>query len=278
MRSQLTGVKAVAPVAQKSVTVVYGTESRTTIVTGTTNDYFVTQDWALKAGRQFLEGEMRGGRSACIIGETVRDELFGRADPIGAQYSCRQDSCEVIGLLEPKGQSSFGTDQDDIVIMPIRPSTGVSRGNTDISRGSWSPPRTASRRPRCRRYRTAAARTPQHRLRRGGRLFRPRHEADRADDGRHHRDADGTAGRRGRGQPARRWHRHHEHHACLGHRAHARDRHPAGHRSAGAPGLSQFLVEAVCCRCSAVWSEFCSGSGSPCLRHAASRCPLSWTL
>jgi putative ABC transport system permease protein len=51
MRSQLTGVKAVAPVAQKSVTVVYGAENRITVATGTDNDYFITQDWALKAGR-----------------------------------------------------------------------------------------------------------------------------------------------------------------------------------------------------------------------------------
>ena len=134
MRSQLTGVKAVAPVAQKSVTVVYGTENRTTIATGTTNDYFVTQDWALKAGRQFLEGEIRGGRSVCIIGETVRDELFGRGDPITRSIRVGKIACEVIGLLEPKGQSSFGTDQDDIVIMPIRVFHRRLAGNTDISR------------------------------------------------------------------------------------------------------------------------------------------------
>ena len=134
MRSQLTGVKAVAPVAQKSVTVVYGTENRSTIATGTTNDYFVTQDWALKAGRQFLEGEIRGGRSVCIIGETVRDELFGRGDPITRSIRVGKIACEVIGLLEPKGQSSFGTDQDDIVIMPIRIFHRRLAGNTDISR------------------------------------------------------------------------------------------------------------------------------------------------
>jgi putative ABC transport system permease protein len=134
MRSQLTGVKAVAPVAQKSVTVVYGTASRTTIATGTTNDYFVTQDWALKAGRQFFEGETRGGRSVCIIGETVRDELFGRGDPIARSIRVGKIACEVIGLLEPKGQSSFGTDQDDIVIMPIRVFHRRLAGNIDISR------------------------------------------------------------------------------------------------------------------------------------------------
>lgn len=134
MRSQLTGVKAVAPVAQKSVTVVYGTDNRITIATGTDNDYFITQDWPLKAGREFYEGEIRGGRAACIIGETVRDELFGRGDPLGRSIRVGKVACEVVGLLEPKGQSSFGTDQDDIVLMPLRVFHRRLAGNTDISR------------------------------------------------------------------------------------------------------------------------------------------------
>ncbi len=134
VKSQLTGVKAVAPVAQKSVTVVYGSENRITVVTGTDNDYFITQDWTLSAGRQFFDGEFRGGRAACIIGETVREKLFGRADPIGRNIRVNNVSCEVIGLLVVKGQSSFGTDQDDIVIMPIRAFHRRMAGNTDISR------------------------------------------------------------------------------------------------------------------------------------------------
>ena len=134
MKSQLNRVKAVAPVAQKSVTVVSGTDNRITVVTGTTNDYFITQDWPLKAGRQFFEGEVRSGRAACIIGETVRDKLFGRGDPIGRSIRVGKLSCEVIGLLEPKGQSSFGTDQDDIVLVPLRTYHRRIAGNTDIGR------------------------------------------------------------------------------------------------------------------------------------------------
>jgi putative ABC transport system permease protein len=134
MRSQLGGVRAVAPIAQKSVTVVYGAESRNTVVTGTDNDYFVTQDWMQTAGRSFLDGEVRAGRAACVIGETVREELFGRADPIGQNIRLQNVSCEVIGLLEVKGQSSFGTDQDDIVIVPIRAFHRRIAGNTDVAR------------------------------------------------------------------------------------------------------------------------------------------------
>ena len=61
LRSQLRGVRAVAPVAQKQVTAVYGSENRNTVLTGTDDAYFITQDWQLKAGRQFLDGEIRVG-------------------------------------------------------------------------------------------------------------------------------------------------------------------------------------------------------------------------
>ena len=134
MRSQLSGVKAVAPVAQKSITVVAGTDNRITVVTGTDNAYFITQDWTLSMGRQFLDGELRGGRAVCIIGATVRDKLFGRADPINRNLRTGKISCEVIGLLDPKGQSSFGTDQDDTVLMPIRTYHRRLAGNSDVSR------------------------------------------------------------------------------------------------------------------------------------------------
>ncbi|MGE0035364.1 MAG: ABC transporter permease [Xanthobacteraceae bacterium] len=132
LKTQLAGVRAVAPVAQKSFTVIYGGENRVTIVTGTDLDYFVTQDWMLASGRQFLEGEIRGGRAACILGQTVREKLFGRSDPVGQTIRVKNVSCEVIGLLEPKGQSSTGTDQDDLVLLPLRAYHRRLAGNTDI--------------------------------------------------------------------------------------------------------------------------------------------------
>ena len=134
IRSQLPGVKAAAAMAQKSATLVNGTESRTTTLLGTDNDYLVTQDWALKSGRQFLEGEIRGGRAACIIGETVRSKLFGREEAAGRSIRVGKVSCEVIGLLAARGQSNFGTDQDDIVLIPIRTFHRRIAGNTDVNR------------------------------------------------------------------------------------------------------------------------------------------------
>jgi putative ABC transport system permease protein len=123
----------VAPTSQKATTIVYGSENRSTPVTGTENGYFLTHNWQLKGGRRFLEGELRSGRAACVIGETVREKLFGREEPIGRNIRVNKISCEVIGLLAPKGQSSFGTDQDDIVIVPLRMLQRRIAGNTDVS-------------------------------------------------------------------------------------------------------------------------------------------------
>ena len=91
LKAQLRGVRAVAPVSQKVATIIYGSENRSTPVTGTDSDYFVTQDWQLTAGRRFLDGEIRSGRAACVIGETVRDKLFGGAEPLGPQHPGQQD-------------------------------------------------------------------------------------------------------------------------------------------------------------------------------------------
>jgi putative ABC transport system permease protein len=125
-------VRAVAPTGQKAVTVIYQSASRTTPVIGTDNGYFIAQDWQITAGRRFLEGEVRSGRAACVIGDTVRDKLFGGEPPIGRSIRVSKISCEVIGLLAPKGQSSFGTDQDDVVIVPLRMFQRRMAGNSDI--------------------------------------------------------------------------------------------------------------------------------------------------
>jgi putative ABC transport system permease protein len=133
LKGQLGSVRAVSAVSSKAVTIVYGTENRVTPVYGTDNGYFIAQAWNLKAGRQFFDGELRAGRAACIIGDTVRSKLFGAADVLGRNIRVNRVSCEVIGVLEPKGQSGFGTDQDDIVLMPLRAFQRRLAGNADVS-------------------------------------------------------------------------------------------------------------------------------------------------
>jgi putative ABC transport system permease protein len=120
LRSELRSVRAVAPADRGSATVVFASANRSVQIVGTDNAYFVTQNLDVKRGRQFLEGEIRSGRAACIIGETVRKELFGSIEPIGRSIRVKKISCDVIGLLEERGESSFGSDQDDVIVMPLR--------------------------------------------------------------------------------------------------------------------------------------------------------------
>ena len=132
IRDQIGGLKAVAPIVPSSATIIFGGESRTSSVTGTTGDYLVALDWSLASGRSFLETEERGGRAACIIGETVRSKLFGATDPLGQALRVGKVSCEVIGTLAKKGQSAMGSDQDDAVLMPLRTVQRRITGSTDI--------------------------------------------------------------------------------------------------------------------------------------------------
>ncbi|QWW69445.1 ABC transporter permease [Rhizobium sp. WYJ-E13] len=119
IRDQVPGLRAVAPSNQSTATVIFGGQNHSTTVYGTTNDYFIAQDWDLALGRNFTPAEERG-QSRCIIGETVREQLFGAADPTGLQIRVGRVSCPVIGVLAKRGQSGMGNDQDDAVIMPVK--------------------------------------------------------------------------------------------------------------------------------------------------------------
>ena len=87
----------------------------------------------MKEGREFTSSEARFGTAVCVIGETVRAKLFGRHSPIGNRIRLNKLSCEVIGLLEPKGQSAMGTDQDDLIVVPLRTFQRRIAGNEDVS-------------------------------------------------------------------------------------------------------------------------------------------------
>jgi len=133
IQSQVNGIAAVAPSAGRSVTVVRMARNWSTSVTGSTNGFFETGSWKLAAGRTFSEAEERAGKSVCVIGETVRRELFGSQDPVGDEIRVKQFSCEVIGLLASKGQSMMGLDQDDVIVMPLRTVQRRLTGNQDVN-------------------------------------------------------------------------------------------------------------------------------------------------
>ena len=133
IEQQITGVKAVAPQVQSSGTAVFeGTNWQTTI-NGTTDSYFAVQPWPLVSGRSFSTEEEEAGKAVCIIGNTVRQNLFRNTDPIGQRFRIRDISCEVIGLLSTRGQGGFGGDQDDVVLMPLKTVQRRFTGNPDVS-------------------------------------------------------------------------------------------------------------------------------------------------
>jgi putative ABC transport system permease protein len=132
IRNEVVSVVAVAPTVSASVTAVRGNENWSTSVVGTNNDYFITGNWELAEGRLFSETELKAGKTTCVIGNTVSKELLGGEDALGKKLRLGSFSCDVIGVLEPKGQSMMGNDQDDVIIMPTKTVQRRLTGNQDV--------------------------------------------------------------------------------------------------------------------------------------------------
>ncbi|MDY0357114.1 MAG: ABC transporter permease [Sedimentisphaerales bacterium] len=128
---EIGSVSAVAPVSTGAATAIFGNENWSTSVTGTTSEFIALRNMALESGRNFTTSEAHAGAAVCIVGQTVREKLFGSQDPIGQRIRLGALSFQVIGLLEAKGQS-MGQDQDDLVIVPLRTFQRRISGNQDV--------------------------------------------------------------------------------------------------------------------------------------------------
>jgi putative ABC transport system permease protein len=165
IQSQIGGIAAVAPQGRSNVTVVANGRNWATNVVGSTNAWFDTGNWTLASGRIFEADEQNAGAAVCIIGETVRREIYGGKagqTGLGAQLRIKQFSCDVIGILVSKGQSGMG-DQDDTVVVPLqtlqRRVTGSRKVNmllVSMQEGSDSGPLKASLRQLMRERRKLA--------------------------------------------------------------------------------------------------------------------------
>ncbi len=120
LRREVLSLKHVVPVNQTSVAAVLGNRSHTTTVNGGSTEWFEARSWKIVSGRSFNEAEDRTGKSVCVIGDTIKRELFGGQDPVGQRIRLGKITCDVVGLLQAKGRDTFGQDQDNYVIMPIR--------------------------------------------------------------------------------------------------------------------------------------------------------------
>jgi len=144
IRNQIGAVKAVAPMVSKTATAVYQARNWSTVVNGSSEDFFEAGNWTLAAGRTFSDTEERAGKAVCVIGETVRSKLFDQQNPVGSEIRIKQFACEVIGLLKSKGQSAMGSDQDDLVVMPLRTVQRRLTGTQDVNRITVSVGESAS--------------------------------------------------------------------------------------------------------------------------------------
>ena len=124
---------AVAPASTKGVLAVNGSTNFNTTAHGSTNAYFEIRGYAIESGRFFSDAELAGGTPACVLGDTVRKSLFGGSSAVGATIRVQNIPCRVVGTLVAKGPSTFGQDQDDFLVLPLRSFQRRVLGRTDVS-------------------------------------------------------------------------------------------------------------------------------------------------
>jgi putative ABC transport system permease protein len=118
IRREIPLVKEVAENVDGSTQVIYGDQNWFTRWRGISPEYFDVKLWDAADGSLFTSEQVNGAESVLVIGETVRQQLFGTASPIGKVVRIQAFPFRVVGLLAPKGQSTSGQDQDDVIMMP----------------------------------------------------------------------------------------------------------------------------------------------------------------
>ena len=119
IRTECPSVLRVAPEQRGAAQLVAGNMNWSTELTGTTPDFLLIRDWKIASGREMTEADVETAQKVCLLGATVAENLFGDEDPVGKQVRIKGVPFQVIGLLEAKGRSAQGTDQDDKVFLPL---------------------------------------------------------------------------------------------------------------------------------------------------------------
>ena len=112
-------VRAASPVWGQQTQVIHGNRNWRVQVSGVTGDYFLARDWQIGSGRLFNMQEERAGSKVCVVGITVADKLLGDADPVGKDVRIQNVPFQIVGVLESRGKSADGDDQDDAVFVPL---------------------------------------------------------------------------------------------------------------------------------------------------------------
>ena len=119
IQEKISQIKLAAPILSEVAQLVAGNNNWSTQVTGTDNRNFLIKEWDLAYGRMFSEADVKNAAKVAILGQTVVNELFGDVDPLGRTVRIKGIPFRVIGVLEQRGQSGMGQDQDDGVFIPI---------------------------------------------------------------------------------------------------------------------------------------------------------------
>ena len=119
MQREIPTIAMAAPGASFSAQVVFENQNWYTRLTGTEPPYFDIRDWPMVAGSSFSQDDVTQAANVAVIGNTVRQNLFGASDPIGATIRIGNRPFRVVGVLAAKGQSGMGQDQDDTIVIPI---------------------------------------------------------------------------------------------------------------------------------------------------------------
>ena len=130
IKSQVSLIKAVSPNVDDPVQVVYGNQNWHTSYRGVAPEYFDIKRWYIDQGAIFSQDDVDRAADVCLIGRTVREQLFGAEDPVGKVIRISNLPFKVVGTLLPKGQSLSGQDQDDTIIMPYTTAQKKIKGIT----------------------------------------------------------------------------------------------------------------------------------------------------
>lgn len=118
IKNNCPNVKLISPAIRTNAQVVFGDKNWNTTIMGVETDFFEIRSWPIIEGLNFSESNIRSGAKVCIIGKTASEKLFGGANPIGSIIRIKKLPFLIIGILDEKGQSAQGSDQDDVIIAP----------------------------------------------------------------------------------------------------------------------------------------------------------------
>ena len=121
-------IKSVSPHVDSKVSVAFGNRNWTTQYRGVAPEYLEIKRWQLAEGVAFTDEQVEQAANVCVIGQTVRDQLFGPEKAVGQDIRLNNQLCQVIGVLAPKGQSAMGWDQDDTLLLPFTTAQKKLRG------------------------------------------------------------------------------------------------------------------------------------------------------